>query len=376
MIRGFALAALAVIGTGAFFYRPTPPPAPRQDDKRPHVEVSPPTRKTIYRRLNVPGEVRANQEVGIFSRVQGYLERVFVDRGSWVKAGDPLFKLSVPELERQLEKEQADLALCAPTIARDEATVAWRESTFKRIQEVSQKAPDLVTQESFDDAKGRLDLARAELELTRAREAGLKAAAEKTRAMIGFASGAAPFDGVITERWADPGDLVQPGQTKMLHLMQADPIRIRIHVPGPDVRFVRPDSKARIRFDELPGKEFEQTVSRLFWALRTATKTMAVEIDLANPDRSVRPGMFAHVSLELDARPNALVLPAAALVSEKKKTFVFVVRDGVAKKVPVKLGYDSGVEFEAAEGVSEADEVIVSGKNLVSDGEKVRTTRR
>jgi membrane fusion protein (multidrug efflux system) len=181
---------------------------------------------------------------------------------------------------------------------------------------------------------------------------------------------------VVTERWVDPGDLIQPGTTKLLHFMQTDPIRIRIHVPESDVPSVRPESRARITFDELPGKKFEAQVSRIFWALNRNTKTMAVEIDLKNPDRALRPGMFARVEVGLDERPGALVLPAGALITEKKKSFVFVVRDDVVKKVAVRVGFDDGIEFQVAEGVSEQDEIVVTGKNLVVDGEKVRIARK
>jgi multidrug efflux pump subunit AcrA (membrane-fusion protein) len=103
---------------------------------------------------------------------------------------------------------------------------------------------------------------------------------------------------------------------------------------------------------------------------------MAVEFDLRNSEHLVRPGSFAHVSIELDSHAGALVLPASALVMEKKKAFIFVVRDGAARKVPVKIGYDDGIEFEVSEGISETDEVIVTGKSLVADGETVRTSRR
>jgi RND family efflux transporter MFP subunit len=308
--------------------------------------------------------------------VQGYLEKIFVDRGSWVKAGDPLFKISVPDLEKQLEKEKADLAVCGPSIARDEANLAWRETIFNRLQEISKKTPDLINAEALDDAKGKYEVAKAELDLTKAKELGMRATVAKTQAMIDFATYAAPFDGVITDRWVDPGELIQPGTTKMLHLMQVDPIRVRIYVPAPDVRFVRPDSKAAVSFDEIPGKTFSAQVSRSFWALKTTTKTMSVEIDLPNADKTIRPGMYPRVSMELDAHENALVLPAGALVSEKKRTFVYVVKDGIAKKIPIKVGYDDGIQFEVLEGVSDQDEVIVFGKNLVSDNEKVRTTKR
>lgn len=378
MIRSIGFAGLALIGAAGFFYRPSPPhaAAPAQDDKRPHVEVANAVRKTIYRRLNIPGEVAPNQQVAIYSRIQGYVEKVYVDRGAWVKAGDPLFKISVPELEKQLEKEKADLAVCAPSLARDEANLAWRAAIHRRMQEVSTKSPDLVSGEALDDAKGRFEMAKAELDLTRSKELGMRAAVDRTQAMLDLAIYTAPFDGVITERWADPGELVQAGSLKILHLMQVDPVRVRIHVPSTDVSFVRPDGKARLAFDEFPGREFEAQVGRIFWALKPATKTMAVEFDLPNAEKAIRPGMFAHVSIDLDARPNAQVLPAAALVTEKKKSFVFVVKDGVAKKVSIKVGADTGIEIEVVEGIADTDEVIVNGKNLVSDNDKVRATKK
>lgn len=346
------------------------------EDKRPHVETARAVKKTVYRKLKLPGDVLPFEQAAIYARVQGYLDSIPVDRGARVKAGQLLAKIAVPELEKQLEKEKAELALCGPSIARDAAALAWRESICKRLREVASKTPNLVNRETLDDVVGRFETAQAELELTKAREAVMRAAAEKTQAMVDFATIKAPFDGVVTERWADPGDLIQPASTKILHVMRLDPLRVRIHIPQSDVFAVRADSKAKVTFDELPSRVFEVPVSRLFWALNKSTKTMSTEIDLPNPDGLIRPGMFAHVSIELEARPGALVLPASALVSEKKKTFVYVVREGTAKKLPIAVGFDDGIEFEVRQGIQEQDDVIVTGKNLVSDGEKVRVTQR
>jgi RND family efflux transporter MFP subunit len=341
----------------------------------PHVETARPTVKTIHRRLKLPGEVLPFEQAALFARVQGYLESIPVDRGASVKAGDVLAKIAVPEIEKQLAREKAELGLCAPSIARDEAELRWRETIFRRLKDVAQKSPNLVNQDSLDDAEGRCETARAGLELTRAREAVLRAEMERTQTQIGFATIRAPFDGVVTERWMDPGDLVQPGSTKLLQVMKIDPVRVRVHIPQSDVQAVRPDSRARVSIDELPGKTAEVPVARLFWALNRNTKTMAVEMDVANPDRAIRPGMFAHVAIELEARENAVVLPAAALVAEKKEFSVFVVREGVARKVAIQVGFDDGIEFEVRQGIGPEDEVIVNGKNLVADGEKVRTSK-
>lgn len=381
ILMGALLVSIAVIGSAPFAKLLEGPPeqvAPGRSEAKPlpHVEVARPQKKTIYRKLDLPGEVLPNQQVGVFARVTGYLESMAVDRGSFVKAGDVLLKIGVPDLEMELSRQVADLAVQAPSIARDEAFLSWRESIWKRLEEAAKKTPDLVNQELLDDARGRFETARAELALTRAKALGMEATAEKTRTLIGFATIRAPFDGVVTERWADPGELIQPGSTKMLHVMQTDPVRIRIHVPQSDIPSIRADSRAKLTFSELPGRVFELPASRLFWALQKSTKTMAAEFDLRNAESLVRPGMYAQVRVDLDARPDALVLPAGALVVEKKKSFVFVVREGTARKIPVKVGIDDGLEFEVLDGLKPEDEVIVVGKNLISDGEAVRTSKR
>jgi RND family efflux transporter MFP subunit len=386
LLGGGLLAAIAVVGIApwARLWMPgeaqAAPPQAAPEDRRPHVEVAHPQRKTLFRRLKVAGEVRPNQETGIFARVPGYVESVPVDRGARVKQGDLLVKIAVPELEKQLAREQAELALCPPSIKKARAECDARKAIFQRLAAVAAKTADLVNRDALDDAEGRCRAAEAEVELAEARTKTFETAIEKTRTMIEFATIRAPFDGVITERWVDPGFLVQAGTTKMLHLVQADVVRTRVHVPQSDVVSMRDDSTAEIAIEELPGRTFTSKVSRLFWGLNRETKTMAVEIDVRNEgadqNRWVRPGMYARVTLNLDPRPNALVLPASALVVEKKKTFVFVVRDGVAKKVAVDIAFDNGVEFEVRSGVGDGDDVVVAGKNLISDSDRVRASRR
>jgi RND family efflux transporter MFP subunit len=375
------LGATALVGMAPLarlWTRPEPPGSAALEviqENLPHVETARPAVKTIHRKLKLPGEVLPFEQAALFARVQGYLESIPVDRGASVKAGDVLARIAVPEIEKQLAREKAELGLCAPGVARDQAELRWRETTFKRLKDVAQKSPNLVNQDSLDDAEGRFETARAALEVTRAREAVLRAEMEKTQTQLDFGTIRAPFEGVVTERWMDPGDLVQAGSTKLLQVMKIDPVRVRVHIPQSDVPAVRQDSRARVSIDELPGKTAEVPVARLFWALNRNTKTMAVEMDVPNKDRAIRPGMFAHVAIELEARENATVLPAAALVVEKKKFSVFVVREGVARKVPIQVGFDDGIEFEVRQGVGPEDEVIVNGKNLVADGEKVRATK-
>lgn len=339
----------------------------------PHVEVAPPLRKTVFRKLDLTGEAAPDQVVTIYGRVQGYLDSLGVDVGAWVKSGAPMASIAVPELVKQLQREQAELAACAPAIDRDRATLAWRETVFRRLDDLRARTADLVNAEMLDEAKGRFEVARAETALAVARQEVLRAAAAHSQAMIDFASIQAPFEGVVTARWVDKGQLIQPGLTKMFELMDLDPIRVRVAVSEVDVPFVAVRSGARVAIEAASvGAE----VSRISWSLSKSTKTMWAEIDVPNADRKIRPGMLARVRLNLEAHENALVLPAAALVTEKRKSFVYVVKDGKARKTPITVGVDDGIEFEVKEGLREGDEVVVGGKNMISDGVDVRTTRK
>ncbi len=376
------LLAVAAIGAVPLIWwagsaRAADTPKPESgEDRRPHVEVARPTTKTLYRVLELPGEVLPDQQAAILSRVQGYIRAVNVDRGAWVDEKAPLVVIAVPELDAKLARQTSELALSAPSRVRDQATLSWRKSAFDRLAELQARSPNLVNLDMLEEARGRYEVAKAELDLTIAREAVLKAEAAETQAMIDLATIKAPFAGVISERWADPGDLAQAGTMKLLQLVKVDPVRVRVAVPESDVCDVRAESEAQVTIDEVSGWKVQQKISRLFWALNRATKTMFVELDLGNTERKIRPGMFARVRLDLEAHDGALVLPAGALVAEKKKTFVYIVKDGVAKKVAITVGIDTGIEFQVSKGIAAEDEVIVSGKNMVSDGMQVRTTRK
>lgn len=345
-------------------------------DKRPHVEISRPIRKSIYRKLALPGDVLPYEQATIYARVHGYLESIGIDRGDRVKAGSVLAKIAVPELEKKLARQTAERALCGPKIQRNQAELDWRGVVWRRLKEVSEQSPDLVNRESLDDALGRYRMAEAELALTHAEEEVLQATIEETQTLLDLASVRAPFDGVVTERWVDAGDLIQPGLTKLVHIVKSDPVRVRIHVPQSDVHFIPSDGKAETTFDEIPGRKFSAPVARFAWALSKSTRSMTAEIDLENGDGSIRPGMFGHVFIAIDPRPDALVLPATALVTEKKKAYVYVVREGVARKIPIRIGLDDGLEVQVIEGIDDHDEVVITGKSLVTDGEPVRTTTR
>ncbi len=346
----------------------------------PHVKVQKPLRKTIYRTLTVPGDIVPNREVTITSRITGYLERFgkdekkhSMDRGSEIKEGDFLVAISVPELEKQLEREEAELSLCGPTIERQMAEVEWRLSQYKRARELVEKSPNLISKDSVDELSGKYQIALAELEVAKARVAIFQAAVDKTEELLKFARIKAPFSGIITERWVEEGDLVQSGSTKIFHIVEMNPVRIRVYIPDTEVPHISSKTKARVILSDLADKKWEASVSRFSWVLNRNTKTMMAEIDVKNDKYEIRPGMFAQVNLYLDLRENTLTIQASALVVEKKEHFVYVIKNGIAEKVRVEIGLDNGLEVEILKGLTEENEVVVKGQ--VTHGTKVLVTR-
>ncbi|MBI4243403.1 MAG: efflux RND transporter periplasmic adaptor subunit [Planctomycetes bacterium] len=318
-----------------------------ENDKKsaaPHVKVQKPQRKTVYRKITIPGETIADQDVVFYARVTGYLDKLNIDVGSWVKKGDLLGEISVPELVKELEKLRAE--------------IIWRESQYKRAEELVKKGPNLVTKDQLDELNGKAQMIKADI--------------ERLSELINFSKISALFDGVVTERWVDEGSLVKSGETRLFRIQKINPIRVRVHVPETEVRNIDQNA-VKVLVNELNKIVFEGAVSRNSWGLNTNTKTMMLEIDIENGSNVIRPGMFALVTLDIEKHENALVIPAQALIIKRKKSFVFVVKDNIAKELPVEIGFDDGIEVEISNGLTENDEIVTEGKNMISDGEKVRT---
>lgn len=345
-------------------------------EKIPHIEVKHPLKKDLLRALTLPGDIVPDQEAILYARSSGYLDRLFVDRGSWVKEGEVLAQINAPELVKELEVKKAEFALADPMLRKAEAEWVWKKAQYERARELIKKSPNLISQDQVDELKGKYKMALAELKVVKARYPVLKAMMEKTETLVNFSTIQAPFGGVVMDRWVDEGDFIQSGSTKIVHLMKMNQVRVRIHISEPDVPFVQVGSHVTMTIDEFPGQEWKNLVSRFSWALNRNTKTMMAEIDVKNDPVQIRPGMYARVTLELEKHLQVLTIPASTLVVEGDKMFVFVVKEGVAKKIPIKTGFDNGIEIEASEGLTDQDDVVISGRNLISDGDAVRITRR
>ena len=317
------------------------------------VKITPPRRGEILRWISLPAEVAANQRATLYAKAAGYLKTVAVDKGDDVKQGQVLAEIEVPELLADLARYQA------------EAEIA--ELDFKRASEARQKSPDLVVQQSVDAANAKSLAAKANL--------------ERAETLLGFCKITAPFSGVVTRRLVDPGAFV-PAATSgsaaqnaaLFTVMDFEKVRVQVAVPEAEVPLVRNGLPARVTVEELPGRAWDGGITRFTQALDDATKTMLVEIDLENPGRELRPGMFATAKLGVEKHADALLVPVEAVVVEKSGASVFTIAGGKAKKSPVKTGFNDGASVEILDGLAPDQPVILAGKLTLSNGQEVHTT--
>jgi membrane fusion protein (multidrug efflux system) len=228
------------------------------------------------------------------------------------------------------------------------------------LQKALARTPDLVVPDTVDQARGRFEVARASL--------------AESETLLGYATIAAPFTGVITQRYVDPGALIQAGNgsSAIVSLMDFSTVRLQVAVPEIEAARVVVGQPVRVTTDNLPGRPFDGTVTRFTYALDPANRTMLAEAILRNPDLALRPGMLVTVRLGIEHKEQATLMPAEALVTERTNTFAYTVLADKAVKHAVKVGFNDGKNVEVVEGLGKDDSIIVAGKLKLSDGLAVR----
>jgi len=337
------IVAVFAVQSGCEWFRPQTPAM--------SVQTIRPKRGEIVHKVTLPGNVMAYQEATLYAKVAGYLKTINVDKGDSVKEGELLAEIEAPEMLADLIKAKA------------EAEAAQLD--YKRVTDAQKKASDLVVPQTVDAAKAKSGVAVAGL--------------QRIETLLSYAKITAPFSGVITKRWVDPGALIPAATSSstsksgaVVTLMDFSTVRIDVAIPDTEAPFIKKYLPVKVTVNELPGRTFQGTITRFSYALDESTKTMATEIEISNPDLALRPGMWAAVEIELQKKENALLIPAEALVIEKNKNSVFVVRDKKALKVALTTGFDDGVNVEILKGCGPNDAVIVAGKQSVTDGQKVQ----
>jgi membrane fusion protein (multidrug efflux system) len=302
---------------------------------------------TITRTVTLPAQVLPDQQATLYAKVSGYLQSIAVDKGDTVKAGAVLARIEVPELQSASARQRAEMKAA--------------EAEYNRLQESLQRAPDLVVPLTVDQARGRMEIARASL--------------EQSETMLRYATITAPFSGVVTQRFVDPGALIQTGASigaPMLTIMDFSTVRLQIAVPELEAGRIAVGQPVEVSTEGLPGRKFAGHVTRFSYALDPSTRTMTAEVRMANPQLQLRPGMLVTARIGIEKKEHANLLPRDAVVMEKTNAFVFVLKDGKAQKRPVKIGFREEAGVELLAGVTPDDQVIVNSGRALSDGQPVQ----
>jgi membrane fusion protein (multidrug efflux system) len=326
--------------------------------------------QALEKTITIPGDLTPYQGVNLNARVQGFVESVAVDRGSWVKRGQALAKLSAPELRAQRVEAEAKLQGVRAQEAEAEAKTVAAQSTYDRLKAAS-ATPGVVAGHDLEIAERTLEAARAHVNALKGSGGAAEAAVKAVAEMEAYLQLTAPFDGVITERNVHPGSLVGPSTGALLRIEQVTRLRLTVPVPEAYVGTIMKGTKVDFRVSAFPDQAFQGVIARPAHSLDMKTRSMLVELDVNNPKQTLAPGMFAEVQWPISRAQASLFVPTTAVVRTSERQFVVRVRNGAAEWVDVRRGVVNGNLLEIFGDLREGDVVLRRGNDEIRQGMKV-----
>ena len=335
-----------------------------------------PVREDLDVRLAYTADILPFEQVNLFSRVDGYIAKMYVDKGDLVKPNQLLIEIDHTDYVHAVNRAKANLAAARADVSRQDANIRNAKLNLDRMRALIKD--QFVSQQDLDTAEVNYDMAVAQMESLRAQVKQLEVALQQAETNLAYSYIRAPFAGYVAERNLDQGAYVSgsTGSTStmsrgILNLHQIKTVRTLIEVVEKDIPLISIGQKAEVRAEAYPGQVFAGEVTRIVQALNRATRTMTVEVDLPNPDHVLKGGMFARVEVVVGLHPKAIQIPADALTRLEEAQYVYIVRDGKAHRIPVEVGSRMENRIEITKGLAGDEQVIVSGKDLVGDGTPV-----
>src|SRR5262245_17889072 len=331
--------------------------------------------KTAERKIQLPGEFQPYQQVAIYAKVSGFVDKVHVDVGSIAKTGELLATLVAPELTAQRLEATARVQAAESQRAEAVARVAAAESTYERLKAAS-ATPGVIAGNELIQAEKLLEAARAQV---RAAEGSIEAARASVAAlkdMESYLNVAAPFDGVITERNAHPGALVGPAggvaSKPMFQFEQTTRLRLVVSVPEIDVGGIVRGARVSFTVPAYPGEQFSGIIARISHSMDEKTRSMAVELDVSNPKSRLAPGMYPTVTWPVRSPKPALLVPPTSIVSTTERTFVIRVRGDKAEWVNVSRGAPVGDLVAVVGPLQPGDRILKRASDEIREGSVVK----
>jgi RND family efflux transporter MFP subunit len=327
----------------------------------PAVSVVSPKQTAPADEIILPGDVQPFITSPIYARTNGYLKKWYFDIGAHVKQGQLLAVIETPEVDQQLQQARSNLLTA-------QANLELASITKDRYQGLLKS--NAVSQQDVDNAVGTFNANRSIVEAD-------KAAVEQYTALVSFERVYAPFDGVITARNTDIGDLINSGsaggvKTDLFHIAQPETLRVYVNVPEEYSQGIKTGMTADLSLAEFSGRKFQGKLVRTADAINATTRTLLVEIEVANPKGELLTGSYAEVHLAIPTQASAFLLPVNTLLFRSEGLRLGIVKDGKVVLAPVTPGHDFGNEIEIVSGVQRSDQVIVNPPDSIVSGQQVQ----
>jgi RND family efflux transporter MFP subunit len=356
------------------------------------VGVTSVTRKPIMRQITVSSELVPYQEIDVYAKESGFVKDLLVDYGSRVAKGQKMAVLEIPELEVQLHQDAAAIASAEERVVhaqheldRLEAQLVPVQAQADRLTGVAKTRPGLVAQQEIDDAQGKalalqsqVEAGKSNLATARSQVDEYNAKLERDKVLFDYATITAPFAGVVTQRYANQGTLMQSGISSstqvlpLVRLSEDDLFRLVIPVPETYVKYIHVGDPVEVRLTSL-DKVVTGTVTRFSMDVAADTRTMHTEVQLPNPSHVLMPGMYAEATLTLERKNAALVLPLQAVTQANgQATILLVDPNNTLQERKIAVGFETPSDIEVVSGLNEGDRVVVSDRSGLKAGLHVK----
>jgi RND family efflux transporter MFP subunit len=339
----------------------------------PRVDVITAAPAPARQTLNLPGETAAWYDSKIYARVSGYVDKWFVDIGDRVKIGQTLATIDTPELDAELLAAKAKLSASEAEVVVKQARADFARTTYERWRD---SPHGVVSEQEREDKKAGSAESNAELAAARAQVVLDQAEVDRLTTLTNFKQVQAPFDGTITERQIDLGDLVAAGSTAntslLYKLSKDDPIRVFVPIPqSAAAQLMKVGTPAVVTWSDHSNQRFEGKVARTAKAINPRARTLRAEIDLPNPDHTLLPGLYVQVSFSLK-NSGLIQIPAAALLFRSGGPQVAVITEkGAVEIKDVTIARDDGNVVQIGSGLATGDKVALNLSNQILAGERV-----
>jgi membrane fusion protein (multidrug efflux system) len=367
-----AALAVAAGAIGCNNARSSPPPPAAAP---PVVSVTAVLRTQPRLQEDLPAELMAFQDAGLEARVPGFIQRLYADRGSQVKAGQLLAQLEAPDLVAQRSEAQHRLISARAQRLEAQAALDRDRATADRLHAAARAMPGAVAGNDLHVADQTVVADEAEVASRQAAEEAAQAALNQQIARESYLRVVAPFSGIVIQRNASAGTLAGPTAPPLFELQQLDPLRLTVDVPEAEAVGIRLGEHLSFTVANQPQREFTGVVARIAHSVRPESRTMPVELDVPNPGLVLAPGMYARVSWRFQRAQPSLFVPATAVLRGNERTEVEVVAGGRIRRVAVTTGFTDGPRIEVFGALRPGDRVVTHADEELRSGQPVAVAR-